>query len=221
MVDKVHNGNQLRCESWTASDYYLELKAIGEDCELEYLGPEGIICHLLVRGLLGSEEKLRERIIIDSEGGELRDKRLVNLITSSEVYRASTSKTARVSRGEARGPRDKSEGRQRDKSERGCFRCGELTHFRANCTTSVFCKECNSDNHNSKTCWKKEQVKKASGKDKKASGKDEKASGKKGKKKGKSKVNEVQAEITELSSSRMNMNLVRKPRGNQKGRLRG
>ena len=40
------------------------MKAIGEDCELEYLGLEGIICHLLVRGLLGSEERLRERIII-------------------------------------------------------------------------------------------------------------------------------------------------------------
>ena len=104
-----------------------------------------------------------------------------------------------MSRGEARGPRDKSEVRQRDKSERGCFRCGDLSHFRANCTASVHCKECNSDNHNAKTCWKKEQVKKASGK--KASGKEEKSSGKKGKKKGKGKVNEVQAEITELSSS--------------------
>ena len=87
-----------------ASDYYLELKAIGEDCELEYLGQEGIICHLLVRGLLGSEEKLRERIIIDSEGDELRDKRLISLITSSEVYRASKGKTARVSRGRPGGP---------------------------------------------------------------------------------------------------------------------
>ena len=104
-----------------ASDYYLELKSISDDCEMEKLGPEGIICHLLVRGLLGSEEKLRERIIIDSEGDELRDKRLISLITSSEVYRASTGKTARVSRGETREPRDKSEVRQRDKSERGCF----------------------------------------------------------------------------------------------------
>ena len=42
-----------------ASDYYLELKSISYDCEMESLGPEGILCHLLVRGLLGSEEKLR------------------------------------------------------------------------------------------------------------------------------------------------------------------
>ena len=68
-----------------ALDYYLELKSIGEDCELEKLGPEGILCHLLVRGLRGEEEKLWERIILDSEGKDLRDKRLVNLITSSEV----------------------------------------------------------------------------------------------------------------------------------------
>ena len=60
-----------------------------------------------MRGLRGDEEKLRERIILDSEGEDLRDKRLVNLITSSEVYRASTSKTAHVSRGETRGPRDR------------------------------------------------------------------------------------------------------------------
>ena len=110
-------------------DYNLELKSIGEDCELEKLGLEGILCHLLVRGLRGDEEKLQEHIILDSEGEDLCDKRLVNLITSSELYRASTSKTARVSRGETRGPRDRSERRQRDKSERGCFRCGDLSHF--------------------------------------------------------------------------------------------
>ena len=81
----------------------MELKAIGDDCELEKLAQEGIICHLLVRGLLGSEEKLRERIIIDSEGDELRDKRIVSLITSSEVYRASTGTTARLRRGRPGG----------------------------------------------------------------------------------------------------------------------
>ena len=159
-----------------ASDYYLELNAIGDDCELEKLGPEGIICHLLVKGLIWSEKKLRERIIID----EFRGKRIVSLIASSKVYRASTSKTVRVSRGKTRGPRDRSEVRQRDMSERCCYCCGDLSHFRANCTASVFCKECNSDNHNSKTCWKKEQVKKAAGKDRK----------KKDKKK-KNKVNEA------------------------------
>ena len=196
-----------------ASDFYLELKAIGEDCELEHLGPEGIICHLLVRGLLGSEERLRERIIIDSEGEELKDKRLANIITSSEVYKASTGKTARASRGEARGPRDRREVRQRDKSERGCFRCGDLSHYRANCSASVYCKECNSDNHNAKTCWKKE-VKKASGK--KTSGKGEKPSGKKGKK-GRNKVNEVQAEVTEASSSEDDYESSEETKGKSKG----
>merc|ERR1711888_530564 len=94
-----------------ARDFYLELKTISYDCKMDSLGPEGIVCHLLVRGLLGNEEKLRERIIIDSEGEELRDKRIVSLITSSEMYRASTSK---VSQGETREARDKSEVRQRD-----------------------------------------------------------------------------------------------------------
>ena len=131
-----------------------------------------------MRGLRGDEEKIHELIIIDLEGDELRDKRIVSLITSSEVYRASTSKTARVSRGETRGARDRSEVGQRDKSERGCYRCGELSHFRANCTASVFCKECNSDNHNNKTCWKKEQVKKAAGKDSKKKDKKKKNKGK-------------------------------------------
>ena len=197
-----------------ASDYYLELKAIGEDCELEGLGPEGIICHLLVRGLLGSEERLRERIIIDSEGGELRDKRLVNLITSSEVYRASTSKSARVSRGEVKGPRDKSEVRQRDKSKRGCFRCGDLSHFRANCTASVFCKDCNSDNHNSKTCWRKEQVKKASVKDK------NKKSGRRGRRRVRAK--RVRCGLSKLSPLpvRRSMSPVRRPKGKLRRRIK-
>ena len=118
------------------------------------------------------------------------DMRIVSLITSSEVYRASTSKTERVSRGETRGPRDRSEVRQRDKSKCGCYLCGDLSHFRANCTASVFHKECNSDNHNSKTCWKKEQVKKVAGKDRK----------KKDKKK-KNKVNEAVSGQAEPSSS--------------------
>ena len=54
----------------------------------------------------------------------------------------------------------------------------------------MFCKECNSDTHNSKTCWKKEQVKKVAGKDSK----------KKDKKK-KNKVKEAVSGQDEDSSS--------------------
>ena len=101
------------------SDFYLDLKTLAQGCEIDKLGPEPILFQLLVRGPLGSEEKLRERIIVDSEGEELQDRRVVSLIASSEMHKSSSSKSARVSRSEAR---DRSQGRQRNKSERGCFR---------------------------------------------------------------------------------------------------
>ena len=63
--------------------------------------------------MIGSEEKLRERIIVDSEGEELQDRRVVSLIASSEMYKSSSSKSVRVSKSEAR---DRSQGRERDKS---------------------------------------------------------------------------------------------------------
>ena len=44
-----------------------------------------------MRGLLGSEEKLWERIIMDSEGEELQDRRVVSLIAFSEMYKSSSS----------------------------------------------------------------------------------------------------------------------------------
>ena len=47
--------------------FYLELETLAQDCKIDKLGPEPILCHLLVRGLLGSAEKLKERIIVDSE----------------------------------------------------------------------------------------------------------------------------------------------------------
>ena len=50
-----------------ASDFYLELKTLAQDCDITELGSELILCPLLVRGLLGSEEKLRERTIFESE----------------------------------------------------------------------------------------------------------------------------------------------------------
>ena len=54
-----------------ASDFYLELKTLAQDCEIDKLGQEPLLCHLLVKGLMNSEEKLRERIIMDSKGEEL------------------------------------------------------------------------------------------------------------------------------------------------------
>ena len=93
---------------------------------------------------------------------------MVSLIASSEMYKSSSSKSARVSRSEAR---DRSQGRQRDKSERGCFRCGATDHFRAHCKAKVYCEHCKSDKHNAKSCWhggnKEEKVIKAVGKEKK------------------------------------------------------
>ena len=96
-----------------ASDFYLELKTLAQDCEIDKLSLDTLLYHLMVKGLMNSEEKLRERIIMNSEGEELQDRRVVSLIASSEMYKSSTSKSARVSRSEAG---DRSQGR-RDKSE--------------------------------------------------------------------------------------------------------
>ena len=72
---------------------------------------------------------------MDSKGEELQDRRVVSLIASSEMYKSSSSMSARVSRSEAR---DRSQGRQRDKSELGCYRCGGRDHFRAHCKAKVY-----------------------------------------------------------------------------------
>ena len=81
------------------------------------------------------------------------------------MYRSSSSKSSRVSRGEVR---ERSEGRQRDKSERECFRWRAPNHFSARCNAKVYCDTCKSDNHSNKTCWHggKEKVNKTMGKEK-------------------------------------------------------
>ena len=72
------------------------------------------------------------------------------MIAFSKMYRSSSTKSSRVSRGEVR---ERSEGRQRDKSERECFRCGAPNHLRARCNAKVYCDMCKSDNLSNKTCW--------------------------------------------------------------------
>ena len=37
-----------------ASDFYLELKTLAQDCEITELDPEPILCHLLVGGCWGA-----------------------------------------------------------------------------------------------------------------------------------------------------------------------
>ena len=37
-----------------ASDFYLELKTLAQDCEIDKLGQEPLLCHLLVKGLMNS-----------------------------------------------------------------------------------------------------------------------------------------------------------------------
>ena len=140
-----------------ASDFYLDVKTLAQNFEIDKLGQEALLCHLL-----------RERIIMDSEGEELQDRMVVSLIASSEMYKSSSSRSARVSRSKAR---DGSQGKQRNKSERGCFRFGGTDNFRAHCKAKVYCKHCKSDRHNAKTCWhggsKEEKASKAVGKEKK------------------------------------------------------
>ena len=38
-----------------ASDFYLDLKTLAQDCEIDKLGQKPLLCHLLVKGLMSSE----------------------------------------------------------------------------------------------------------------------------------------------------------------------
>ena len=73
-------------------DYYLELKKTALDCELHRMDENSLLCHVLVRGLLSSEEKLRENIIVEGKGRELREEEVSAHICSHEIYRHSSRK---------------------------------------------------------------------------------------------------------------------------------
>ena len=85
----------------SASEFYLEIKDLAEDCDLGKMDNESLLCHLLLRGLHNSESKSQEKIILDAEGGELRDQRVTSLIANSEMYRSSNKTASKVN--EARG----------------------------------------------------------------------------------------------------------------------
>ena len=70
----------------SASEFYLELKNLAEDCDLEKMDTKSLLCHLLLRGLHNSEMKLHKKIILDSEGSELKDSKVSSLIANSEMY---------------------------------------------------------------------------------------------------------------------------------------
>ena len=84
------------------SEFYLELKDLALDCELDTMGRESLICHLLLRGLHSSKEKLREKIIIDAEGQKLKDSKISGLIATSEMYRSSARKNSSIHRTESK-----------------------------------------------------------------------------------------------------------------------
>ena len=48
--------------------FYLLLKDTALDCDLPAMKEEALICHLPISGLLYSEEKLREKIVVESKG---------------------------------------------------------------------------------------------------------------------------------------------------------
>ena len=84
------------------SELYLELEDLALDCELELMGKESLLGHLLLKGLHSSKEKLRERIIIDAEGQELKDSKISSLIASLEMYCSSSRKGATIKRVESK-----------------------------------------------------------------------------------------------------------------------
>ena len=45
----------------SASEYYLELKDLAQDYDLDKMGTESLFCHLLLSGLNNSEMKLHEK----------------------------------------------------------------------------------------------------------------------------------------------------------------
>ena len=63
---------------------------------------EYLLGHLLLRGLHSSEEKLRERIIIDEEGQELKDSKISSLTASSEMYLSFSRKGETINRVESK-----------------------------------------------------------------------------------------------------------------------
>ena len=73
-------------------NFFLELKGTSMNCLLGSMGEESLLCHLLVRGLLPSKEKLREKTIVETKGGELKDANISALISLAEMYRQSSKK---------------------------------------------------------------------------------------------------------------------------------
>ena len=86
----------------SVSEYYLELKDLAQDCDLDKMGTESLLCHLLLRGLNNSEMKLHEKIILDSEGAELKDAKVSSLIATSEMYKSSSRKSTHVNKVESK-----------------------------------------------------------------------------------------------------------------------
>ena len=116
---------------------------MAQDCELDTLGRESLLGHLLLRGLQSSEEKLREKIIVDAEGTELRDVKVSRLIATSEMYRSSARQGSKVNKvGSQPGARGNDT--QRDPSKKQdsggltCFKCGGERHYKSNCKSQPF-----------------------------------------------------------------------------------
>ena len=86
---------------------------------------------LILRGLHNSEVKLHEKIILDSEGGELKDSKVISLIANSEMYKSSSRKTSEVNEVKAKQSNIKQQCDQSD-NKKACFKCGEEGHFKSN-----------------------------------------------------------------------------------------
>ena len=141
------------CSSVNRNTNRLEIKDLAEDCDLGKIDTESLLCHLFLRGLHSSEAKLQEKIILDSEGGELKDQKVTSLITKSEMYKSLSRNSSKVN--EVKGNIKNNVKQQGDKSDnkKTCFKCGEEGHFKSSCKKQVSCDDGNIDSHSNKTCF--------------------------------------------------------------------
>ena len=132
------------------SEFYLEFKDLSLDCDLEKIGKESLLVHLLLRGLLSAKEKLREKIILEAKHEELQDSVISALISASEMYLSSSSKSAEMSRVESMGGNIKQREPSRLRGLPTCYSCNKEGHMRAECQEAGHCDKCTTETHPTK-----------------------------------------------------------------------
>ena len=110
------------------------------------------------------KEKLREKIVLGTEGMELTDKRAMSKISVHEMYRHSNAKRCeqvrqagvqRRAQGGSRS-RDPSRDTPRGPPKKGCWHYDEGDLHQNKCITEVLYDTCQILNHSNTMFWKKE-----------------------------------------------------------------